>query len=817
MLGLWAAAAIAFGAGSPGAEAQTLPPAKQQQRTQRVNLPLLVDDRFVGDIAAEFAPGSSEPTLAIEDVERVLGTVLDADTRARLLAAATSRPYLTIADFTAAGMDLSYDPMALELRLRFPVTSSRPNSISLFGASPGDLTADRIEPEPFAAALTLTASQTISTAQGSYAFEPFRGFAQLSAAIGGSRGVFLFSDLGYEGGAPLRFKRGQTVLIHDDQPRALRYYLGDIQPDTQGFQGAPPLGGIGFARNYQELQPNRNIRPAGLFRFSVETPSLVEITVNGAPVRTLRLERGQYDIRDFNFVTGLNQIEIFARDEYGQRTIARFDQFFDFGLLAEGLDEFGVFAGGKQVLSGRGQIAYDFDHPVVTGFYRRALSATITAGADLQAERGRVLAGSSIVAATGLGSLALLAGISRDNTVGTGSRVLLSYQATGERFGPIQQPTVNLEAGHTSARFLAVGQNTLNTIAFDLRARATGTIGTSTGFGVSASYTTRRQGQPNSYQVSVSASRRIGPFGLTATAEQGRNLVGRSERRFLLTLGLPLGKRGNLRASYDTRSDLAQLEFSRFRNDVLGDWGARGSLSRNASGVLGSAEVSYNANRALFTVQHVASADGGFGSAEHRTNVTATTQIAIAGNRIGFGRPVGPNFVLAYPHETLKSRVEIAQGVELEKIQARSGALGPALGTAGAAYSDRRVTLRAPEAPIGYDTGPGYYNLLPAAVSGYRLQVGSDANYSVLGTLRTGDGTAIPLLAGTIRSLDRPDAKPVSVFTNRAGRFIANGLVAGRHRIELGKGAFVAEIEVTDDGGQTINLGIVTAREGEDK
>jgi outer membrane usher protein len=807
---------MAAGGAAPGAGAHAAepPPRKQNaETTMSVNLPLLVSDRFVGDLTVEIDIETNRIQVKRDDAERLLGERLDENIRLQLFGQNSHKEFLSQSDFAAASLHIVYDPTTLEIRVSFPTSAASARSISLFGGTKTVSAENSLRAPNLSGSIIFNIDQSLDYRRSGSTFEPLNASAEISLAIGGEKGIFAFSDLTYDGRSGSRFRRGKTWLIHDDQPNAIRYSFGDIVPQTDGFQSAPSMGGFGVERSYQSLQPNRNIRPAGLFRFAVEEPSLVDIVVNGSPVRTLRLERGQYDIRDFNFVTGLNAVEIFARDEFGRRSIARFDQFFDFGLLAQGINEFGFYLGAQQRLNADGHIAYQTDDPIATGYFRAGVTSAITAGINAQSQKGRFMFGGSFVAATPVGSVALVGALSRDRNMGAGSRFLVSYQHSSEKLSFISNANWNLEAGYTSASFNPVGNLGLrNDIKFDLRARANGLIGPNLSVGVSASYATRRGGLRDTFLLNMSASRRIGPINFGLTAEHVRSTNGRSDSRFLVSLGMQLGQRGTARASFDTRGNIAQLDASRFKSDVLGDWGGRATVTRDMQSSSAVAEASYNQNRALFTLRHAATGGQRFDDLRHRTSFNIATQLSFTGDRIGFGRPVGHNFVLAYPHESLPSRVELAQGVEIERIQARSGALGPALGSAGTAYTERRLTLRAPDAPPGYDIGPGYYTVMPLPAGGYAVQLGSDAFYSVSGTLVDDSGQPVQLLAGTMRSLDRPEAKSVSFFTNRAGRFVAVGLVPGRHRIEMGQGIFTAEIDVAVNKDGSIDLGIVRAK-----
>jgi outer membrane usher protein len=82
--------------------------------------------------------------------------------------------------------------------------------------------------------------------------------------------------------------------------------------------------------------------------------------------------------------------------------------------------------------------------------------------------------------------------------------------------------------------------------------------------------------------------------------------------------------------------------------------------------------------------------------------------------------------------------------------------------------------------PVGYDLGNGAFDLYPSYKSGYRLTVGSDYTVAAVGWLTDSEGKSITLLTGTAYEEKKPDGRKVSVFTNRNGKFSAQGLCPGR-------------------------------------
>ena len=101
------------------------------------------------------------------------------------------------------------------------------------------------------------------------------------------------------------------------------------------------------------------------------------------------------------------------------------------------------------------------------------------------------------------------------------------------------------------------------------------------------------------------------------------------------------------------------------------------------------------------------------------------------------------------------------------------------------AYRQARVAYDAPGAPTGYDLGSAVFDMKPAYKSGYRLQAGSAYTVTAMGTLLDADGEPLPLLGGEAREANKPDGRKVELFTNRKGRFGAQGLAPGKWIIEM--------------------------------
>jgi outer membrane usher protein len=101
------------------------------------------------------------------------------------------------------------------------------------------------------------------------------------------------------------------------------------------------------------------------------------------------------------------------------------------------------------------------------------------------------------------------------------------------------------------------------------------------------------------------------------------------------------------------------------------------------------------------------------------------------------------------------------------------------------AYAPSRVAYDVNNLPVGYDLGAGAFDLYPAYKSGYKLTVGSDYTVTAFGTLVDEKGEPVALLTGTAMQEGGDGAHKITVFTNRGGRFGAQGLRPGRWLLDM--------------------------------
>jgi outer membrane usher protein len=804
------------------AMAQAAPEIKTAQtvRTYNLTLPLIFQGSYLGDVPVS-ASVDGDISVNVERFIGLLGQRLSADTVKHLKDAAGGQQVVGIGAFTPAGITVSYDTAKLELHVTIPLERQGGQAISAFErADLGQPSAVTINPAAFSGSLILTARQGFvwspSVAEG---WDPFRLSGDVSLNFFGKEGAYLFAQGEYDEASGDPWHRGNVVLIHDNTDAALRSSIGDVTPVPAGFQSSPILGGISIQRQFGELQPFRNVRPSGLFRFTLDNPSTIDVVVNGATIRTLRLDAGQYDLKDFPLFNGLNDVELYTVDEFGRRLVAAFSQFFNTRLLSQGVAEFGATVGVPQLRGSADEITYDRDRPALSVYGRIGLTDDITVGANVQADKQQWLAGAEMGWASPVGNLGLVAGWSEIADLATGSSYLVSYDLSADELWFLKDPQLNLSYLYTSESFASLG--TLmpsEPREAEWRGRLHLRLPLDLGLGLSGSHSEGRDSEPDETRYGVSVNFNLGLFDLTASNEYTERNGVIDDNRLLLSLSMPLSERENVRATYDSNNDQLQAEYARFQRNELGDYGIRVAALKDRDRLTGTGEIAYNANRFDVLLQHDAIADAGMTEIQsQRTSYTVSTQLSFAGDAVALGRPVGQRFAIIAAHDTLDDNaVGVSQNRASTRRTAEADFFGPALVAAGSAYQPQSVYVDVENLPAGYDAGNGQYELLPGVASGYAVTVGSDASHVVMGNLVDAGGKPLALLGGEIRSKDRAGIKPVLVFTNSAGRFFAEGLAPGKYDMVLGAELdIVVPLAVPEDSTGVIDVGtIVTDNKG---
>jgi outer membrane usher protein len=245
-------------------------------------------------------------------------------------------------------------------------------------------------------------------------------------------------------------------------------------------------------------------------------------------------------------------------------------------------------------------------------------------------------------------------------------------------------------------------------------------------------------------------------------------------------------------ASYDSHTQTTQTSLTQSSDKAgVGSWNANAMTETQAEGQSTvSASASYLTNRAEVFLNHAADLSGpGYGGLDHPQSTQELTSVGVATSFVyadggwGIGRRIANGFAIITPHESLQGSPVVVG--EAEARIAESDWLGPAVVPSASPYRQTRVTYDAPDAPSGYDLGSAGFDMKAPYKAGYNLKAGSSYTVTAMGTLLDAEGQPLPLLAGEAREANKENGRKVELFTNRAGRFGAQGLAPGKWIIEM--------------------------------
>lgn len=771
-------------------------------RTVVLTVSIMDGEVYIGD-ATLTLDAAGRGSFAAARLLALLTPRLSPELIQRLQSALATRGSIGRSDLEGVGVSLRYNPQALQLELGIAAASRGAQTVEI-GDEGGRAPANYVAPAGVSAYLNVRGSLDWVQQGLDEGLAPPVLFIDGAARLGG---VVFESEANWQPGSiGADFQRRGSRFVYDDRSNLVRWTAGDLQTLARGFQSATDIAGLSVSRLYSILEPQTIIRPRGSRSFRLERRSLVEVRINDQLVRRLELDPGSYDLRDFPFAQGANDVRLTITDDAGRTETFDFDIFLDQAQLAEGLSEFGLYAGVLAPPGARGPIYSD--SPALSGFYRRGITDRLTLGANLQVDTGGWMGGAEAVVATPIGSFAGFASASQVEGFGKGWASIVTFQRTIPRRDG-RADTLSLSLETRSRDFAPIGVRVpFNPYSLVAGAGYTSTISDAVYAGVDARYSRGRDDERDVASVRGTVGWRINPL-LTFTGDvtYERDTAGRRLGVFL-SLTYRLDRRSTMRADYDSRFNRGRLSYQTFGGTGVGSFTINADVERSDVGAGATVNAIYYGNRAELGFSHYGTFERDLGgSTGQRTSLRFGTSIAMADGVFSVGRPVQDGFALVAAHRTLRD-AGILVDPSGRSAAAMTGMLGTALQPGLASYSERTLIVSAPDAPLSADLGEGAFRLRPPYRAGYLLRVGSDYNISVVGRMLTATGEPLRLVAGTASEIAHPEREPIALFTNSEGRFGATGLAPGRWRITMtdaNRTSFEIEIAAGQEG--SVSLG----------
>ncbi|MXP42127.1 hypothetical protein GRI75_10795 [Altererythrobacter soli] len=717
-----------------------------------------VEGRFVGSILADLTIGELRAKLLRLGEQETVG----------------------FAQLVQAGVSARFDPAALTLHIGIPLGARGTRHIDIRRlreqANVEHARQARVSGYLSARAGAALVESSRTAAEG---FEDLAAEFDLALNVGR---VVLEAEFGYDSERAREWSRGDVRLVHDDREHLIRYEAGDLSLGRGPFRSSNRIGGVAVFRNFG-IDPYRNIRPIPSRDFVLEQAARVEVLLNGAPLRTLDLPSGNYNLRNFALVpSAANDIELRITYRSGETVVLLYPAFYDLDLLESGLLDFAANVG-LPYDDEEGLRSYDAGNYNAVAYARYGLSPTLTAGLHWQGDRTFDTVGTDVVWASPVGTIGVNASTNvRDPAIGS-SQITVQYRWRDSDRS--LDRTIDGLVTMTGARYRTLdrffGQSP---IALQARVRAGQTIGHDGRLQLYGGYDRGRDGSGNRRYGGGSYTHQFAfgalTFGLEHRDGDRRELAART------AFSVPLG-RARLGGSAETSDHSVRLDYRVPTLPGVGGFGYSASLERRDGGDRQSLRADYIGNR--FEAAIAQRAESFFSSGTRRdlrTEITFGAALVMADGHLGVGRPIRNSFAIIAPHRAAREygiAVEPRSGFASTdtRYSAYSGALGPAVIPDLAAYFDRTLQVHAPDAPAGTSTGDRVFSVRPGHRAGYFLLVGDERNVSVAGNMVDRDGDPVAYASGFAEEVGgNAGREPIPVITNAAGRFFIEGVEAGK-------------------------------------
>lgn len=776
-----------------------------------LNLPLMLNERYLGDIFVEV----DEEYAARVDAERFAELLADR-VAADLLPAVDGdgdAQLVTPEQLSSGQMAVRFD--RAELMIRVDLARDRYRVVERALAGRTERPREHFAKEQrFSLALDVGYLQEYvhRSEFGSDGTQDPDVVMDSAVNLFGFDGINLAASGVYRGEPDAVWERGEALAFHDDYETATRFAAGDIAPPLRGFQASPRLGGVGVSRRYGEIRPFQNIRASGRREFTLDRASRVDVEVDGVVQRTEILPPGRYRFTDFPLAMGSNRVRLLVADETGQRALDAFSLFFDPQLLGAGITDFAASVGRIEDTADGPGIRYD-DTLGASAFVEHGITDGFDIALDTQhSEDG--------VSAYGVG---LTAGLTPGIVEFDLTRSELRDErdtgawAGGIRFTrtpPVDAPLpveVRIGVDYFGPGFRSLSDpDALDTQRLFTTGRIQVPVPGGWSLGLGSQFRELREPERRILTTDISLSRSLAGRGslFAGITREEERVTSDSEYSAFIGVSFPFGQGGLVRGRYDSRDDRWLAQAQKLPRRELGNISGSASVGGSDERMNADARARYLGNRVGVEAEFRGERpDGDRNWTDTRSTLRLNTGVGITPDGMGVGRATTRGFALVRPHSTLDDRVIEVRDRGATGATARTDWLGPAVVPIRRGYIPETLDIDVEDLPLGYDIGSGQAEILPGAFSGYAFEIGSDDSRTIRGVAVDREGAPIARRSG--RLVAEGDDRGVPLFTNAGGRFVAEQVAPGRYRLEFG--ALTSSRPVTIDAAEEglIDVGTV--------
>lgn len=774
--------------------------------------PVVIDQRVEGDLW--IFPRSEPEDFAIEAAPliQIMQRFLPEEPLETLKARQRPDGTLRLSDLRESGFGADFDEASVELRIRIPLNLRQSWFLDLNRLR-------RTGPEIRSAAnsgyLNLRMTQGYVGDEALRSKVPLQGRVDLVQQSGG---------LVFESGANYRehdqdpWVRQDTRFVLDWEDRLVRWQFGDLSSAGRGFQVAPRMAGISARREFA-IRPERTATRLTDTEIFIKRDSIVQFWINGSLYSEVRLPAGRFSLREFPLLAGFNKVQVRIRDDLGQEERFDFDLLFESSLLENGVQEFSYNFGFPWRPVGADR-AYDGEALFTSVVHRMGVSDVLTIGVNFQNWYYRGMAGLEAMRATRLGLFSLDGALSYILGVAGGAG-RFRWRSPDRIEGIDPSWRFGFEYERRSDTFFVVTADPLVASGIEARTeiQASRKIGARSILGVTLFHDEAffnapdRRGGRASLMVPLSAAWRL-ELGYQQSSSPTLD-----ERGTVTLSWIDLPGRFSASASHETSARMSSLLLHRSNRQPTGD--ARWTVSAQAAPDMESGGISLEGLGRIgkARLDHVSTRSGA--SRQLNTSVGLDTAVVWADGVAALSQPVSDAFVLVRTRQIPEeARVLVNPVGDSHRGELTSRRDRLVIGELSS-YSVFDLNLDGTALPMGSQLEREWFRLRPGYRSGVLITQDLQRRVLVRGRLVRADGQPWALLGGEIEDLEGRLIDS-SVFTNRDGRFVVEGLKPGSYRMTFGESAAGAWVFTVPEGqglfdSGEIALPPVNSGEGEDQ
>jgi outer membrane usher protein len=184
--------------------------------------------------------------------------------------------------------------------------------------------------------------------------------------------------------------RGLTSLSFDQRRQLRRWTVGDSFSYTGALGGDAWIAGLNVTKEFS-IDPYFVRFPSLSLSTPINTPSVMEVRVNGQIVSQERVAPGRVDLQNLPLTLGRNDARIIVRDAFGATRELSSNFYLTTTSLAKGVHDY-QYAFGVQRLS-IGSESWNYRTPVGLARHRVGLSNVLTAGGRFEMRSNELMSG----------------------------------------------------------------------------------------------------------------------------------------------------------------------------------------------------------------------------------------------------------------------------------------------------------------------------------------------------------------------------------------------------------------------------------------